>query len=48
VAPAGENVLRLLPPLNVTDEDIQEGLERIHRAMESLVSASSIATATKV
>jgi len=43
-APAGENVLRLLPPLNLTDEDIQEGLERIHRAMKALTPATTTAT----
>jgi acetylornithine/N-succinyldiaminopimelate aminotransferase len=29
---AGDNVVRLLPPLVVTDEDLSEGVERLHRA----------------
>jgi len=47
-APAGDNVLRLLPPLNVTDGDIQEGLERIHRAVEALASAPAMTASAKV
>ena len=38
VVPAAENVARLLPPLNITDEDIDEGLRRLDaaaRAMEA-------------
>jgi acetylornithine/N-succinyldiaminopimelate aminotransferase len=34
--PAGDNVIRLLPPLNVTDEDIRVGLERIRAGAASL------------
>ena len=34
--PAGENVVRLLPPLNVTDEEIRDALERVGRAMRAL------------
>ncbi len=37
--PAGDNVIRLVPPLTVTDEDIREGVERI-RAGAKAVSAS--------
>ncbi|MBL8580012.1 MAG: aspartate aminotransferase family protein [Mesorhizobium sp.] len=40
--PAGDNVVRLIPALNITDEDIREGLERIRagaRAVSSPVSA---------
>jgi acetylornithine/N-succinyldiaminopimelate aminotransferase len=29
---AGENVLRLVPPLVVTEDDIDEGLARLRRA----------------
>ncbi|MCT7374508.1 aspartate aminotransferase family protein [Chelativorans salis] len=39
-APAGENVLRLLPPLNVSDEEIQNALERIRAAMEAVTAAA--------
>ncbi|MEO1700866.1 MAG: aspartate aminotransferase family protein [Pseudomonadota bacterium] len=30
--PAGDNVLRILPPLNVTDEEIKVALDRLERA----------------
>ncbi len=42
--PAGDNVVRLLPPLVVTDEDIRTGLERI-RAAARRVSTAAAATA---
>ena len=38
--PAGDNVLRLLPPLTVTDEDIRAALDRI-RAGAASVAASA-------
>lgn len=34
--PAGDNVIRLLPPLTVTAEEAREGLARIERAAEAL------------
>ena len=34
--PAGDNVVRLLPPLTATDEDIREALSRIRAAAASL------------
>ncbi|WP_119257766.1 aspartate aminotransferase family protein [Shinella zoogloeoides] len=37
--PAGDNVLRLLPPLVVTAEEAREGLVRIERAAEKLPAA---------
>ncbi|HEY6631659.1 MAG TPA: aspartate aminotransferase family protein [Rhizobiaceae bacterium] len=37
--PAGDNVIRLIPPLTVTDGDIREGLDRI-RAGAAAVSAT--------
>jgi acetylornithine/N-succinyldiaminopimelate aminotransferase len=37
--PAGDNVLRLLPPLTVTAEEAREGLARIERAAEKLTAA---------
>lgn len=42
--PAGDNVIRLLPPLTVTDEEIREGLERI-RAGAKHVAETASATA---
>lgn len=37
--PAGDNVIRLLPPLTVTDAEIQDGLARIRAAAASLAAA---------
>ncbi|MDO9416350.1 aspartate aminotransferase family protein [Pararhizobium sp.] len=37
--PAGDSVLRLLPPLITTAEEAREGLARIERAADSLASA---------
>ncbi|MEO1748921.1 MAG: aspartate aminotransferase family protein, partial [Pseudomonadota bacterium] len=34
--PAGDNVLRILPPLNATEEEIVEALDRLERAAKSL------------
>lgn len=36
---AGDNVVRLLPPLNVADEDISEGIARLGRALARLSSS---------
>jgi acetylornithine/N-succinyldiaminopimelate aminotransferase len=36
--PAGDNVIRLLPPLVVTAEEAREGIARIERAAEKLQS----------
>jgi acetylornithine/N-succinyldiaminopimelate aminotransferase len=36
VVPAGDNVIRLLPPLVVTAEEAREGLARVERAAESI------------
>jgi acetylornithine/N-succinyldiaminopimelate aminotransferase len=30
--PAADNVVRLLPPLNITDEEIAEAVERLEKA----------------
>ncbi|MET0940265.1 MAG: aspartate aminotransferase family protein [Mesorhizobium sp.] len=43
-APAGDNVLRLLPPLTVTDEEIRIALDRIRAGAKSL-SQPAAATA---
>ncbi|MFC5387375.1 aspartate aminotransferase family protein [Aquamicrobium segne] len=37
--PAGDNVIRLLPPLTVTDEEIQQSLGRIRAAAETVAKA---------
>ena len=37
---AGENVMRVLPPLNVSDAEISEGLARMRRAFAALASKS--------
>jgi acetylornithine/N-succinyldiaminopimelate aminotransferase len=41
--PAGDNVIRLLPPLTVTDAEIQDGLGRIRAAAKSLSEALAAA-----
>ena len=41
--PAGDNVIRLLPPLTVTEPDIQEGLKRIRGAAKGLSEAVAAA-----
>ena len=38
--PGGDNVVRLLPPLTVADEEIRTGLERIRAAASKLASKS--------
>ena len=41
--PAGDNVLRLLPPLITTAEEAREGIARLERAMEGLAAAKGAA-----
>jgi acetylornithine/N-succinyldiaminopimelate aminotransferase len=41
--PAGDNVLRIMPPLTVTAEEAREGLARLERAAEKLVEAARAA-----
>ncbi|WP_448328168.1 acetylornithine transaminase [Sulfitobacter sp. M13] len=36
--PAADNVIRLLPPLNITDEDIAEAVSRLDQAASSLAA----------
>ncbi|QRM43196.1 aspartate aminotransferase family protein [Rhizobium sp. BG4] len=43
--PAGDNVIRLLPPLVVTAEEAREGLARIEQAAESIRAAKAKKTA---
>jgi acetylornithine/N-succinyldiaminopimelate aminotransferase len=39
--PAGDNVIRLLPPLNISDEDIAEAVHRLDLAATTLEAKSS-------
>ncbi len=39
VVPGGDNVIRLLPPLNITDAEIDEGIARLHKAAETIEAA---------
>jgi len=39
--PAGDNVIRLLPPLNISDEDIAEAVNRLDLAATTLEAKSS-------
>jgi len=39
VVPGGDNVIRLLPPLNISDEEIDEGIARLHKAAETIEAA---------
>ena len=41
--PAGDNVVRLLPPLNVTDEEIDEAARRLDRAAAAVEKATQAA-----
>ena len=36
VLSAGPNVLRLLPPLNIIDEELVTGLNRVEKALKNL------------
>lgn len=38
---AGDNTVRILPPLNVSDEEISEGMERLSRALGRLIKSST-------
>jgi acetylornithine/N-succinyldiaminopimelate aminotransferase len=38
---AGGNVVRLLPPLNVADEEIAEAADRLSRALHQLAGQTS-------
>ncbi|MEX5598661.1 aspartate aminotransferase family protein [Pseudophaeobacter sp. C1-32P7] len=39
IVPAADNVIRLLPPLNLTDEDIAEALQRLEKAAKQVAAA---------
>lgn len=43
--PAGENVIRLLPPLIISAEEVREGLDRIERAALAVRAAHDIKSA---
>ena len=43
--PAGDNVIRLLPPLTVTDAEIHEALNRIRAGAKGLADAIAVAAA---
>ena len=43
--PAGDNVIRLLPPLTVTDEEMRLAVDRIRVAARTLLTANQPATA---
>jgi acetylornithine/succinyldiaminopimelate/putrescine aminotransferase len=40
---AGENVMRLLPPLNVSDAEIDAAIERLDAALTALAPAKAVA-----
>ena len=44
---AGENVVRLLPPLIVTEAEIEEGVQRLERACTALSGDKSKQAATQ-
>ena len=41
VVGAGDNVVRLLPPLNVAEHEISEGLERLERALAAVAQSQT-------
>ena len=41
LVPAGDNVVRLLPPLNISDEDIGKALDKLFATCESLAPAKA-------
>jgi acetylornithine/N-succinyldiaminopimelate aminotransferase len=41
VAGAGDNVVRLLPPLNIADEEIAEAADRLSRALDRLANRTT-------
>ena len=42
-APAGDNVVRLLPPLTISDDEIRIGLDRIRNGVKSMARATASA-----
>jgi len=43
--PAGDNVIRLLPPLVISEDEIRLGLERIREGVKSVAPAATAAAA---
>jgi acetylornithine/N-succinyldiaminopimelate aminotransferase len=41
--PAGDNVVRILPPLVVTDDEMAEGVRRLHAACEAVKERLAVA-----
>jgi acetylornithine/N-succinyldiaminopimelate aminotransferase len=41
VVPAGDSVLRLLPPLNAPDEDLDEAVSRLEQALRRVAEEAS-------
>ena len=41
LAGASDNVVRLLPPLNITDEEIAEAMQRLSRALDRVAAAKA-------
>ena len=39
--PAGDNVVRILPPLNITDEDLSEGVARLDATCRAVKAATA-------
>jgi acetylornithine/N-succinyldiaminopimelate aminotransferase len=42
VVPAADNVIRILPPLTITDDEIREAVARLSKAAAGLPAAASI------
>ncbi|CAM5338362.1 Acetylornithine aminotransferase OS=Rhodanobacter lindaniclasticus OX=75310 GN=argD PE=3 SV=1 [Rhodanobacter lindaniclasticus] len=38
---AGPDVLRFVPPLSITDEELAEGLSRLHEALSDFAAGSN-------
>ena len=45
---AGDNVLRIMPPLNVKDEELAEAVKRLGRAVTTVKAATKVATKAAV
>ena len=43
VLPAGENVVRLLPPLTISEAEVRQGVELLNRAATSLEAQKAAA-----
>ena len=43
VLPAGDNVVRLLPPLNISEAEIREGISLMHKAAAALEPQKAMA-----